>query len=226
MNLFLLQVQDSTLVTSSDAAGETLLDLVLYGGVVMIPIGLLCILGIYIFTERYLTLRKAQADPGDLFQKVRTLVLNGEIDRAKAYCDARNSPFSRIISKGLNRLGLPLNDITASVENEGRLEIHRLEKRIGLLATVSGAAPMLGFLGTVTGMIMAFMKIASLSESVSPADLASGIYQALITTAAGLFVGIPAYFAYNFLVGMVQDVVYQMELMATQFIDLLQEPAK
>ena len=158
--------------------------------------------------------------------QVKTYVRGGSLDKAVSLCEATNTPFARMVLKGINRLGQPLSEITASIENEAKLEVYRMEKKLSILATVSGAAPMIGFLGTVTGMITAFMQIATLEGNVSPSDLAGGIYEAMLTTAAGLIVGIPAYVGYNVLTNMISEVIFKMELTTTQFIDLLQEPAR
>lgn len=204
----------------------TLWDLALLGGWAMIPLLLLLALAIYIFIERYQIIRKANADPTPLMNKVKDLVRRGEVKEALLYCESVNSPFARILAKGLSRLGSPLQDIASAIENEAKLELNRLESSLAYLATVSGAAPMVGFLGTVTGMIKAFMKIAQFQGNVDPTVLADGIYQAMITTAAGLIVGIPAYIGYNVLVNMINNVVHKMEVTSTEFIDLLQEPVR
>ena len=226
-------VGGDTAAAASDAADQaneivevSLFDLVAYGGWWMVPLGILFILAIYIFIERYQLIRKVNRDPGELINQVQSLVRAGEIKQAQSVCQSKNTAFARMLEKGLSRLGNPLPDITAAIENEGKLEVSRLEKRTALLATIAGAAPMIGFLGTVSGMILAFMKISQLEGNVDPAALAGGIYQAMITTAVGLIVGIPAYFGYNILTSMIGSVIYKMEVTTTDFIDLLQEPAK
>jgi len=224
MNIVLLQAD--TTITTAASQGMSLWSLFFSGGIFMIPIFGLLVLAIYIFIERYLTIKKANQSPDHFLEQIKEYVKKGEVDKAMAVCHATHSPFARMISKGLSRLGSSLEDISASIENVGKLEVYRLEKSLFILAMVAGAAPMLGFLGTVTGMIQAFMTISTLTESVKPADLASGIYQAMVTTAAGLIVGIPAYLGYNLLVGMISNVIYRMEVTTTLFIDLLQEPAK
>ena len=151
-------------------------------------------------------------------------VLRGDINGAKMLCAQQDSPVGRMIQKGLSRIGSPLKNIEASIENVGKLEIFKLEKNLSALATIAGAAPMMGFLGTVIGMVQAFIAIAQEEGSVSPKLLSSGIYTAMITTVAGLFVGIMAYLAYNFLVSRVQKVIHKMEYTSIEFIDLLQEP--
>ncbi len=213
-------------ITETDVKTVTLADLVLAGGPFMVPIVLLLLLAIYIFVERYLTIRRSNPDPEPLMRQVSEYIRHGDVQRALMVCEAQQSPFSRMLAKGLRRLGSPLPDIFASIENEGKLEINRLEKSLSLLATISGAAPMVGFLGTVTGLISAFMTISQFEGTVSPSLLAGGIYEAMVTTAAGLIVGIPAYVGYNILTNMIANVISKMELISTQFIDILQEPAR
>jgi len=156
--------------------------------------------------------------------KVKELVLKGDVNGAKLLCAQNDSPIARMIEKGISRIGSPLKNIEASIENVGRIEIFKLEKNLSTLATISGAAPMMGFLGTVIGMVQAFIAIAQEEGSVSPKLLSSGIYTAMLTTVAGLIVGIIAYLAYNFLVTRVQKIIHKMEYSSLDFIDLLQEP--
>jgi biopolymer transport protein ExbB len=190
----------------------------------MIPIGILWIIAIYLFVERFLTINKANQDPGAFMSRVKELVLRGDVNGAKMLCAQNNNPIARMIEKGISRIGSPLKTIEASIENVGRLEVFKLEKNLTTLATIAGAAPMIGFLGTVIGMVRAFIAIAQEEGSVSPKLLSSGIYTAMITTVAGLIVGIIAYLAYNYLVSRVQKVVHKMEYTSIDFIDLLQEP--
>jgi biopolymer transport protein ExbB len=190
----------------------------------MIPLLLLSIIAIAIFVERMMTLKKADKAPKGLLNQVKYLVSNGKINEAKALCNLENSPIAKMLEKGISRIGSPLKNIEVSIENVGKIEIYRLEKNLSTLATISGAAPMIGFLGTVTGMIQAFIAIAQEEGSVSPKLLSEGIYEAMITTAAGLAVGIIAYLGYNYLVTQVQKVIHKMEYTSVEFIDLLQEP--
>ncbi len=190
----------------------------------MIPIFLLSILAVYVFVERLMTLKNASKTPDEFLENIKGLVLKGDIPGARLICAQNDTPISKMIEKGISRLGNPLKDIEAAIENVGRIEIYKLEKNLPLLATTSGAAPMIGFLGTVTGMITAFISIAQEEGTVSPKLLSTGIYEALITTASGLFVGILAYIGYNYLVTRVQKLVYQMEYTSINFLDLLQEP--
>jgi biopolymer transport protein ExbB len=204
----------------------SVLDLIFAGGFVMIPLFLLSILAVYIFVERVLTIKKASNTPIQFTDKIRHLVLNGDITGARMVCAQNDSPIAKMIEKGISRIGSPLKTIEVAIENVGRIEIYKLEKNLSLLATIAGAAPMIGFLGTVTGMIQAFIAIAQEEGSVSPKLLSSGIYEAMITTAAGLLVGIVAYLGYNYLVSQVQKVIHKMEYNSIDFIDLLQEPDK
>lgn len=202
----------------------SLWDLTLAGGPLMIPIVLSSFIAIYIFVERLLTINKANQNPDAFMAKIKELVLRGDINGAKLLCAQFDSPIARMIEKGLSRIGSPLKNIEASIENTGKIELFKLEKNLNVLATVAGAAPMMGFLGTVMGMVTAFIAIAQEEGSVGPKLLADGIYTAMITTVAGLIVGIIAYLAYNYLVTRVSKVVHKMEYSSIEFVDLLQEP--
>ncbi|MEP7321665.1 MAG: MotA/TolQ/ExbB proton channel family protein [Saprospiraceae bacterium] len=186
---------------------------------------ILLFVGTYIFIERYRSTKRAASIDENFMNNIRNSVQNGNIDAAKNLCAHTDSPMARMVQKGLDRIGKPLRDIDAAIENAGNLEVFRLEKNFSILASVAGAAPMIGFFGTVTGMIQAFYSMAT-QQNVTPGVLAGGIYQALITTAVGLAVGIFAYIAYNLLVSNVEKVVYSMERTTVEFMDLLQEPAK
>ena len=190
----------------------------------MIPILLSSFVAVYVFVERILTINKANQNPDLFIGRIKEMVLKGDIQGARLLCTQFDSPIARMIEKGVSRIGSPLKNIEASIENVGKIELFKLEKNLSLLATVSGAAPMMGFLGTVIGMVQAFISIAQEEGSVSPKLLSSGIYTAMITTVAGLIVGIMAYLAYNYLVTRVSKVVHQMEYSSIEFIDLLQEP--
>lgn len=204
---------------------STVLDTVLLGGWVIFPILLLSLIAVYLFVERLLTLRRAKADPDLVTERIRDFVQAGDIVGAKNYCVNRDTPITRILKHGLERLGRPIAEIQDAVHSAGKYEAFELEKRIDLLATIAGVAPMLGFLGTVTGMIEAFQQIQNLQGNVNPSVLAGGIWEALLSTAFGLVVGIVAVFFYNFLLGRINRAVHDMERSATDFIDLLQEPA-
>ena len=214
------------IITESSPTSNTLsvVELAVNGGFMMIPIILSSFVAVYVFVERILTINKANQSPDAFIGRIKEMVLKGDIQGARLLCNQFNSPIARMIEKGVSRIGSPLKNIEASIENVGKIELFKLEKNLSILATVSGAAPMMGFLGTVIGMVQAFIAIAQEEGSVSPKLLSSGIYTAMITTVAGLMVGIIAYLAYNYLVTRVSKVVHQMEYSSIEFIDLLQEP--
>lgn len=200
----------------------SVMDLLFKGGFMMIPIFLLFIITIYILIERILVINKESKSPKNFTDEIITRVNNNDINGAKLICNDTNNPIARMILKGLNKIESSLKNIETSIENVGKIEIYNLEKNLSLLATISGAAPMMGFLGTVTGMIQAFISIAQEEGAVSPKLLSSGIYEAMITTAAGLFVGIVAYLAYNYLVSRVEKLIHRMEYSTIEFIETLQ----
>jgi len=171
-----------------------------------------------------LTINRANVSSDSFMGKIKELVVRGDINGAKILCAQYDTPIARMIEKGVARIGSPLKNIEASIENVGKIEVFRLEKNLSVLATIAGAAPMIGFLGTVIGMVSAFIAIAQEEGSVSPKLLADGIYTAMVTTVAGLIVGIIAYLGYNYLVTRVSKVVHKMEYSSIEFIDLLQEP--
>jgi biopolymer transport protein ExbB len=185
----------------------------------------LSIIAVYLTIERFLTLKKASKLEANFMANIKDLVLNGNIKGARALCERTNSPIARMIEKGVTRIGKPLQDIDTSIHNVGNIEINKLETGMPTLATISGAAPMLGFLGTVTGMVTAFHKMSSAGANLTVSLLAGGIYEALVTTVAGLIIGIFAYIAYNQLTSMIEKIIHRMEASAVEFIDLLQEPA-
>uniref|UniRef100_UPI004047387F MotA/TolQ/ExbB proton channel family protein n=1 Tax=Algoriphagus sp. TaxID=1872435 RepID=UPI004047387F len=215
----------TTLTNATDSSSTSigLLDLLIKGGYMMIPLYLLFVVAIFIFVQKLLVIRKASKTPNQLLDQVKVLVQSGQIDKAKLLCAGESTPVANMITKGIDRIGSPLKNIEVAIENVGKLEIYKLEKNLGILATVAGAAPMIGFLGTVTGMIQAFISIAQEDGMVSPKLLSSGIYEAMITTAAGLVVGIVAYLGYNYLVTLVSKLVHHMEYTSIEFIDLLQD---
>jgi biopolymer transport protein ExbB len=194
------------------------------GGWVMVPLVLLSVLTIYLFIERFITIRQAASNPEEITDRVREYVRNGNVESAIQFCQQKDVPITRILKQGLERLGRPISEIQDAVQAAGKHETFDLEKRTNLLASIAGIAPMLGFFGTVVGMIRAFQQIQDLQGNVNPAVLAGGIWEALITTAAGLLVGILALFSYNFLMGRIRRISNDMERSATDFIDLLQEP--
>ena len=195
------------------------------GGQIIIAIlVVLLIVALYIYFERYFTIRKATKTDSDFMNKIRDHVSHGKIESAKVLCAQVNSPASRLVEKGISRIGKPLEDINTTIENAGRLEIYRLEKNVSVLATIAGAAPMLGFLGTVIGMIVAIHQIANAGGQLDIKMLSDGLYTAMTTTVAGLIVGIIAYIQYNHLVVKTDKVVYEMEAKSVEFLDLLNEP--
>ncbi len=206
---------------------QNLIDLITSGGPIAIVIFtillLLSIAAVFIFIERWLTIGQAGKIDNNFISNIRAAVAAGNINGAKGICANNSTPVARMVEKGLNRIGRPLKDIEASIENVGNLEVFKLEKNLSTLASISGAAPMIGFLGTVTGMILAFYKMSS-ENNVTPDVLAGGIYQALITTAFGLLIGIFAFVGYNLLVAKVEKVIFEMERSTVEFMDLLQEP--
>ncbi len=206
---------------------ETLsfLELAMKGGWIMIPIGILSIVAIYIFFERLFLVQKAGREDSGFMNNIREFIRSGKVDSAISLAKNTNSPYARMVHKGLLRLGKPLGDINTAIENTGKLEIAKLEKNVTMLATVAGGAPMLGFLGTVTGMVRAFYNMSKAGNNIDIGTLSGGIYEAMVTTVAGLIVGLMAYFCYNIIVARIQKVVNKMEARATEFMDLLQEPA-
>lgn len=197
----------------------------LKGGFIMIPIVLLSLVTIYIFVERLLVLRDAARQDDTFMQRIKDYIHAGDIDSALNLCKKNPTPVARLIEKGITRLGRPMNDVLVAIENVGNIEVAKLERRFTWIATTAAGAPMLGFLGTVTGMVNAFYSMAAAGEAADITTLSSGIYEALVTTVAGLVVGIIAMFAYNYLVSRVNTVVNQLEASTMEFMDLLNEPA-
>lgn len=229
MKHILLQITETAVTAVSPAAStaqsQSLIDLAFKGGIVMIPLAILSVMAVYLTVERYITIKKASRLDANFMANIKDLVLNGNIKGAKALCERTNSPIARILEKGISRIGKPLQNIDVSIQNAGNLEINKLETGMPTLATVSGAAPMLGFLGTVTGMVTAFYNMSQAGDNLTVSLLAGGIYEALVTTVTGLVIGIFAYVAYNQLTAMIEKIIHQMEASSVEFIDLLQEPA-
>lgn len=205
----------------------SVLDLIIQGGwYIMIPLAILSVMAIYIFIERYFAIKKASVVEKGLVDKIKDYIHSGRVSAAKDLCDNTNTPQSRMLGKGLTKIGKPLKDINAAVENVAKLEVYSLEKNLSTLATIAGAAPMIGFLGTVIGMIVTFHEMKISDKGVEIAELSGGIMQAMVTTVAGLVIGIIAFVAYNSLVAYVDKVVNKLEESAIDFIDLLDEPGK
>ena len=207
----------------------SLIELVMEGGLGgQLIIGLLFILllvVIYIYFERLFAIKSASKLSSNFMAQITTSVLNNKIEGAQSLCLSENKPVARLVSKGLSRIGRPLEDISTTIENAGRLEVYKLEKNVSILATIAGAAPMIGFLGTVIGMILSIFEISNAGGNIDMQLLASGLYTAMTTTVAGLIVGIIGYISYNHLVVKTNKVVYQMEATSLEFFDLLNEPA-
>ena len=217
----------SAIQTSTEQTGEISLsffDLALKGGWIMIPLFLLSIVAIYIFSERYLAIRKASETDANFMNRIREYIHEDKIDSALALCQSKNTPVARMIEKGIQRIGRPLSDVNTAIENVGNLEISKLEASLPFLATISGGAPMIGFLGTVIGMIQAFYDMSMAGNNIDVSLLSNGIYTAMVTTVAGLIVGVFSYFGYNFLVARVEKVVFDLEAKTSEFMDLLNEP--
>lgn len=232
MNLLILLQQVMTEVASNpevQAVPEkiNLWKMTTYGGPIMVILGIMLALAVYIFIERLITINKASQEDKSFMSRVKDYIHEGKIESAQRLCRETNSPASRMIEKGISRLGRPMNDVLLAVENVGNLEVSNLEKSLVILATISGGAPMLGFLGTVTGMVLVFFNMTQNPTGVVQlVDLSSGMYQAMVTTVGGLIVGILAYFGYNYLISRVDSVVRNLESKTLEFMDLLNEPTK
>ena len=207
--------------TAESAEGLSFWQMALNGGWLMIPLALLSVLAIYIFVERYLVISKASKDAPYFMDRIREFLIDGKRDAAIKVCKQTRAPYAAMIEKGIMRIGRPAADIQSAIENVGNLQIAQMEKGFTMLATISSGAPMIGFLGTVTGMIRAFYDMASAGNNADITLLSSGIYQALTTTVAGLIVGIIAMFAYNYLVSKLDKVVNEMEAKTLEFMDLI-----
>lgn len=191
----------------------------------MIPLAILLLLCIYVFVERLLVLKKADREDANFMNGIRGYIHDGEIESALNLCHASNTPYSRLIAKGITRIGRPMNDVLVAIENTGNLEVANLSRGLPWLATTAAGAPMIGFLGTVIGMVQAFYAIAAAGSSATIDNFAGGIYSALVTTVAGLIVGIAALFAYNYLVARINKIMNRLEARTMEFMDLLNEPA-
>ena len=217
-----------SLETESIEKTLSIIELIKSGGlagqlIIALLTGLL-VVALYIYFERLFTIKAASKVDPNFMNQIKDHVVNGKIEAAKVLCTNVNSPVSRLIHKGISRIGRPLADINSAIENAGKLEVYTLEKNVSVLATISGAAPMIGFLGTVIGMILSIFEIANSGGQIDIKLLADGLYTAMTTTVAGLVVGIVAYISYNHIVGRTNKVVYQMEANSVEFLDLLNEP--
>jgi biopolymer transport protein ExbB len=227
MSIFRTLIQESELLI--EETGEVTLsfsELVIKGGWVMVPIFLLSLIAIYIFVERFYVIAKAGREDMNFMNRIKDYIYDSKIDAAVALCKSNSTPASRMIETGISRIGRPQADVNTAIENIGKLEVYKLEKGLPTLATIAGAAPMIGFLGTVIGMIRAFYDMSNAGNNIDVSLLSNGIYTAMVTTVAGLIVGILAYFAYNILVVKVEKVVFKLEATSTEFMDILNEPVK
>lgn len=215
---------DSLAMNEPKEIEVSVLELLMEGGwYIMIPLAILSILAIYIFIERTLAINKALKEEKDFMDKIKDYINDGKLDSAKNLCATSNTPIARMLEKGISRIGKSLQDIRVAIENVGKLEIYLLEKNLSTLATIAGAAPMIGFLGTVIGMVQVFLDMEA-AGTVQVDDISSGTKQAMVTTIVGLIVGIIAYMAYNYLVNKVSKVIHKMESSSLEFIDILEEP--
>lgn len=219
------QMPDLTTVTLPTEAEINVIDLAFKGGWIMVVLLLLSLMAIYIFVQRLIIIRRAGKEDETFMNRIKDYIHEGKVDSALNLCRSTNTPSARMIEKGITRLGRPMNDVLVAIENVGNLEIAKLEKGFPLIATTAAGAPMLGFLGTVTGMVRAFFDMANAGTNVDVSLLSGGIYEALVTTVGGLVVGIITLFAYNYLVSQVDNVVNKMEARTMEFMDLLNEPA-
>lgn len=232
-NLLLQIPTEETALTASDSLEQvvqanqelSLIDLTLKGGVIMIPIAILLAIAIFLIIERYLTIKKAGKNDPYFMANIKDMVVNGNISGAKMLCEKNNSPIARMLEKGISRIGSNMKNIEVAIDNVGNLELYKLEKGMPILATIAGAAPMIGFLGTVTGMIKTFYELSKQGDTITAGALGGGIYEAMVTTVAGLVVGLIAYLGFNLLTASIERVVHKMEASTVEFIDILQQPA-
>ncbi len=216
--------QAAQTVAVKQQASMSLIDMTIKGGWLMIPLFILSILTIYIFGVKWYTIRKASKLNPNFMNDIKDLIHDGKIKSALALCKREDTPVSRLIEKGIERMGRPLTDIQAAVENLGNIEVARLEKGLPGLASIAGGAPMIGFLGTVLGMVQAFFNMSQAGNNIDITLLSGGIYTAMVTTVAGLIVGILAFFGYNYLTAKVSDLVFMLQSNTIEFMDLLHEP--
>lgn len=234
MNLFLLQVADTAkrIIDSTNAALQAggsdklnLLDLLFKGGVLMIPLLLLLVIAVYFFFERWIAIKKASRVDDNFMSIIKDHIINGNVSAARSLAKNTNNPVARMIDKGIQRIGKPIDAIEKSMENVGKLEIYKMERNLSVLSLVSGIAPMFGFLGTIVGMVQLFYGISSTGE-YTLSTIASGIYVKMITSASGLIIGLLAYVGHSFLNAQVDKTVNKMEVASADFIDTLQEPTR
>ena len=205
---------------------DNLWEMFLAGGWLMWVLLLLGGITIFIFVERFVAIRRAQRLDMHFMNRIRDFVMQGKVKEAIAFCRYEDTPIARMVEKGLERLGRPMNDVQSAIENVANLEVSKLENGLPFLATIAGGAPMIGFLGTVLGMVQTFMDLSAAGGTVNMALLSSGMYVAMVTTVGGLIVGIPAYFGYNYLVARIEKLVFRMESNSIAFMDILNQPAQ
>jgi biopolymer transport protein ExbB len=225
-----LQITDTLSMSTAEMVAEpekmNLWTMATYGGPIMIILAIMLALAVYLFIERMVTLKKASKEEKSFMNRIKDYIHEGKIESAIRLCQETNNPTARMVEKGISRLGRPMSDVLVAIENVGNIEIAKLEKGLVLLASISGGAPMLGFLGTVTGMVSTFFNMAQTSGgTIELSSLSTGMYQAMVTTIGGLIVGIISYFAYNYLVARIDAVMRKLETGTMEFLDLLNEPA-
>ena len=228
MNLSSILIQATNVAVTSPEAEEirlSLWELAKEGGWIMVILAIFSIIAVYIFSERFITINKASKRDDNFMNLIRNFIIAGKLEEAKDLCKQTDTSISRMIEKGISRIGKPLSDIQTAIENVGNLEVSKLEKGVALIGMISGAAPMLGFLGTVTGMIRAFYDMSMAGNNIDIELLSAGIYEAMVTTVGGLFVGILAYIFYNIIVAKIDKVVNLLESKSIEFMDVLNEPA-
>ena len=221
----LLQADIAAEAVAQPELNFSLIDMAMKGGWLMIPLVILSIITIYLFGMKWWAIRKATKVDPNFMKDIRDFIHEGKMKSAITLCQQTDTPVARLVEKGIERMGRPLQDIQTAVENMGNVEVARLEKGLPMLATIAGGAPMIGFLGTVMGMVQAFFNMAQAGSNIDITLLSGGIYTAMVTTVAGLIVGIMAYFGYNFLPSQVSDVVFKMQNTTVEFMDMLHEPA-
>ncbi|WP_316842443.1 MotA/TolQ/ExbB proton channel family protein [Pedobacter gandavensis] len=225
LNQIVDTANNATQAVTAAAPELHFIDLLFKGGWVMIPLAFLAFAGLVIFVERYLTIRKASKTESNLMLHIKQYIHEGRLDNAITLCRNNNSPLARMLEKGLKRIGRPIKDIEAAIENNGKLEVSKLEKNIGILGIIAGIAPMLGFVGTIIGVITIFHDV-SIKGAIEIGTISGGLYTKMITSATGLIIGIIAYVLYHILNMMVERIILRMETDAIEFIDLLEEPGK
>ncbi|PLX08427.1 MAG: biopolymer transporter ExbB [Marinilabiliales bacterium] len=227
--MLFLQVDSLQNVPSTGQEGEltmSFFDMALKGGWIMIVLAVLSVIAVYIFIDRFIAIKKASKEQKSFMDNIKNFIFEGKVDQALDNCRMNEGPLARMIEKGVLRIGRPLGDVNAAVENVGKQEVAKLERGLPVLASIAGGAPMIGFLGTVMGMVRAFYDMASAGNNIDVTLLSNGIYTAMVTTVGGLIVGIIAYFGYNILVARVNNLVARLETKSTEFMDILNEPAK